>query len=268
MSRTEIPPNVPTLIPRKLRAYPLGPHYQHHLYLSAHLPVGIPPPSPITLVPPSSGPQHQSPVPAQSSKSRSPSPQPPARSLGQHFPQGAFPTLYPTEGFRQMGKWPDNWREACSNGKGYPSPNSTSPLPTRPGVAFGQITLPGLSMARTSGADKLEDRTASHLPCHEGTTSGEATGEDSGERKSSADKPQPRRPPVPHKPSRIPSTGNRATVMDVAQVWSQHEKQGSQDVASPRSASPIARFESHPVQPVGPRPDLINRGNWRMRGNA
>jgi len=39
--------------------------------------------------------------------------------------------------------------------------------------------------------------------------------------------------------------------MDVAQVWSQHEKQGSQDVASPRSVSPNSPSDSHAVQPVG-----------------
>lgn len=38
--------------------------------------------------------------------------------------------------------------------------------------------------------------------------------------------------------------------MDVAQVWSQHEKQGSQDVASPRSVSPNSPSDSHPVQPM------------------
>jgi len=37
--------------------------------------------------------------------------------------------------------------------------------------------------------------------------------------------------------------------MDVAQVWSLHEKQSSQDVTSPRSASPNSPLD--PVQPVG-----------------
>lgn len=44
--------------------------------------------------------------------------------------------------------------------------------------------------------------------------------------------------------------------MDVAQVWSQHEKQGSQDVASPRSASPNSPIDSHPVRPVGTQAGL------------
>jgi hypothetical protein len=81
-----------------------------------------------------------------------------------------------------------------------------------------------------------------------------------GERGPGTDKPQPRRPPVPHKPSRIPSTGNRATVMDVAQVWCQHEKQGSQDVATPRSVSPNSPSEFHPVQPGGIQTGLDHRG--------
>ena len=39
--------------------------------------------------------------------------------------------------------------------------------------------------------------------------------------------------------------------MDVAHVWSQHEKEGSQDVASPRSASPNSPLESGSARPVG-----------------
>ena len=92
----------------------------------------------------------------------------------------------------------------------------------------------------------------------------------SGERKSNDGKPQPRRPPVPHKPSRIPSTGNRPTVMDVAQVWSQHKKQSSQDVVSPRSASPNSPFGSHPVQLVGTEAELdqseLEKGRELERG--
>jgi len=107
-----------------------------------------------------------------------------------------------------------------------------------------------------NGAEKPEDRTPpSPVPAKESLHE-KLQERNSGERKSSTDKPQPRRPPVPHKPSRIPSTGNRPTVMDVAQVWSQHEGQGSHDVASPRSASPSSPFESHPVQAVGTQPGL------------
>ena len=105
-------------------------------------------------------------------------------------------------------------------------------------------------MAHTSsphGADKPEDRApVSPVPAREPQEKPQERR--SGEINSRADKPQPRRPPVPHKPSRIPSTGNRATVMDVAQVWSQHEKQGSQDIASPRSTSPNSPLESHPME--------------------
>jgi len=39
--------------------------------------------------------------------------------------------------------------------------------------------------------------------------------------------------------------------MDVAQVWSQHEKHGSQGVTSSRSASPNSPLESRPAQPAG-----------------
>jgi len=99
------------------------------------------------------------------------------------------------------------------------------------------------------GADKTED----HMPVSPASTKEppreKPQEENSGGRKPSVDKPHSRRPPVPHKPSRIPSTGNRATVMDVAQVWSQHEKQGSQDVASPLSVSPNSPLESHFAQP-------------------
>ena len=132
------------------------------------------------------------------------------------------------------------------NGKGHPSSSSTSPLPTPTRGTFGQIALPGLSMAR-SGADKLEDRApSSPAPAKEPLQEWH-----SGERKFGADILQQRHPPVPYKPSRIPSTGNRATVMDVAQVWSQHEKQSSQDVGSPQPASPDRSFEPHLVQPAG-----------------
>jgi len=98
------------------------------------------------------------------------------------------------------------------------------------------------------GAEKTADR----VPVSPASTKEpplEKPQENSGERKASVDKPHSRRPPVPHKPSRIPSTGNRATVMDVAQVWSQHEKEGSQDVASPLSVSPDSPLEFHPAQP-------------------
>ena len=99
------------------------------------------------------------------------------------------------------------------------------------------------------GADGTEDR----IPVSPASTKEppreKPQEENSGERKPSVDKPHSRRPPVPHKPSRIPSTGNRATVMDVAQVWSQHEKESSQDVASPLSISPDSPLESHPAKP-------------------
>ena len=39
--------------------------------------------------------------------------------------------------------------------------------------------------------------------------------------------------------------------MDVAQVWSRHERQGSQDVATPRPTSPHSPLESCPAQPAG-----------------
>jgi hypothetical protein len=44
--------------------------------------------------------------------------------------------------------------------------------------------------------------------------------------------------------------------MDVAQVWSQHEKQDSQDMASPRSTSPNTPLEFRPVQPAGTQAGL------------
>jgi len=44
--------------------------------------------------------------------------------------------------------------------------------------------------------------------------------------------------------------------MDVAQVWSQHEEQGSQDVESPRSTSPNSPLDPHPVRPSGVQPEL------------
>ena len=132
------------------------------------------------------------------------------------------------------------------DGKDHPLSGTISPLPTPTRGTFGRIPLPGLSMAHTSsphGADKPEDRApVSPVPAREPQEKPQERR--SGEINSRADKPQPRRPPVPHKPSRIPSTGNRATVMDVAQVWSQHEKQGSQDTASPRSTSPNSPLES------------------------
>ena len=134
------------------------------------------------------------------------------------------------------------------NGKGHPSSSS---LMNRGNPR--QTALPGLSIAIPSprGADKVEDRAPlSPTPTKEPPQE-KARERNSGEKKFGVDKPQQRRPPVPHKPSRIPSTGNRATVMDVAQVWSQHEKHGSQDVASPRSTSPNSPLEPHPVWPVG-----------------
>lgn len=137
------------------------------------------------------------------------------------------------------------------NGKSH-TPGLTSPLPTPNKGSFGRVALPGLSTAHIlppRGAEKTEDL----IPVSPASTKEppreKSQEENSGERKSGVDKPHSRRPPVPHKPSRIPSTGNRATVMDVAQVWSQHEKQGSQDVASPLSISPNSPLESHPAQP-------------------
>lgn len=39
-------------------------------------------------------------------------------------------------------------------------------------------------------------------------------------------------PSTPLRPARIPSTGNRATVMDVAQLWSEHKKDSSSETIS------------------------------------
>ena len=148
------------------------------------------------------------------------------------------------------------------NGKGRPSSGSTSPLPTLNREAVGKIALPGLSVAHTpspSGVDKAEDRIPlSPVPVEEPAQE-KLQERNSGERRSGVDKPRPRRPSIPHKPSRIPSTGNRATVMDVAQVWSQHEKQDSQDVESPRSTSPNTPLEFRPVQPAGTQAGLYHR---------
>lgn len=48
--------------------------------------------------------------------------------------------------------------------------------------------------------------------------------------------------------------------MDVAQVWSQHEKQGSQDVATPRSVSPNSPSGFHALHPGGIQTGLDHRG--------
>jgi len=215
----------------------------------------LPPPSPITPVP-STGPQHQPSGSVQWSKSRSPSPQLPLRSSGktlppkEHSPFSVQPKIIDS-----WGNGPIIGVKPVLNGKGYPSSSSTSPLPTPTRSTSGQIALPGLSIAR-SGPEKLEDRTPPSPVSAKEPLQEKPQERHSGERKSSTDKPQPRRPPVPHKPSRIPSTGNRPTVMDVAQVWSQHEEHSSQDMASPRSASPNSPFEPHPVQPVAAQAGL------------
>ena len=145
----------------------------------------------------------------------------------------------------------------AAHGKDHP--NNISPLPTPTRGTFGKIALPGLSETPaplSRGTNELED----HVP-----TSSEITKEPpqvipqqekNGERKSSTEKPHPRRPPVPHRPSRIPSTGSRATVMDVAQVWSEHKKQGSQDMSSPRPASPNGLIEPRVTQPTETPPGL------------
>ena len=116
-----------------------------------------------------------------------------------------------------------------------------------------------------SGPEKLEDCVSSPAVPAKEPLQEELQERRNEERRPGADKPQPRRPPVPHKPSRIPSTGNRATVMDVAQVWSQHEEQGSQDVTTPRSVSPNSPSEFHPVQPGGIQTGLDHRGELEKR---
>ena len=47
--------------------------------------------------------------------------------------------------------------------------------------------------------------------------------------------------------------------MDVAQVWSQHEKQNSQDVSSPPPTSPSSPLESHPARSMGTQDRLNNQ---------
>jgi hypothetical protein len=44
--------------------------------------------------------------------------------------------------------------------------------------------------------------------------------------------------------------------MDVAQVWSEHERQDSYDASSPQPISPSSPLESHPVQLMGTRAEL------------
>lgn len=134
---------------------------------------------------------------------------------------------------------------------------SGSTSPTR--GTLGKIALPGLSKT-CAPSPQVKDSSEDHGPSPvfmEGPPQQGPQERDKVERKSSPDKPQPRRPAVPHKPSRIPSTGNRATVMDVAQVWSEHEKQSSQNAPGPRSSSPNSPLESHSIHPMGTqtRPD-------------
>ena len=52
--------------------------------------------------------------------------------------------------------------------------------------------------------------------------------------------------------------------MDVAQVWSEHERQSSQDVSSPQLASPNSPLESHLVQPVGSQVELDRQRELEM----
>lgn len=207
----------------------------------------LPPLSPTILPPPSS--HHQHSIPVRPSRSRSPSPQLPARSSGQTTPLNEY---FP---FSARPKIVDRWAngpvigiKSVPNGNDHPISSSTSPTRS----TFRKIALPGSSRACAPpplGTDSPEDHVPSPVFTIEPPQE-KPQERNSVERRSSADKPQPRRPAVPHKPSRIPSTGNRATVMDVAQVWSEHGKHGPQNVSSPRPASPNSPLESRSVHPM------------------
>ena len=240
----------------KLPGLSSGPALPALLILPTHSAASTdpPPPSPITLTPSSGSPSyHHHPTPVRQSMSRSPPPQPPARLSGQttppkeHLPPSARPKI--------VDRWangPVIGVKPVPNGKGRPMSNPTSPIPGAP----GKIALPGLS--RTSppwGTGNPGDCGPSpdfvKEPPQEESEERSSVG-----RKPGGDKPQPRRPVVPHKPSRIPSTGNRATVMDVAQVWSEHEKQDSQHDSSPRSTSPSSPLESRSTHLIGTQAKL------------
>lgn len=213
----------------------------------------LPPPSP-TALPQSFDPSSYRPSAAsvRLSKSRSSSPQPPAQPSVQAIPSEEH--FLPSTPQKVADRWangPIIGVKPITDGSDNPASIPTSPLPTPTGGNFGKIALPGLSEARTSSphsTDKLEGRTPPSPILVKEPPQEKSRKRNDGERRSSVDKPQPRRPPVPHKPSRIPSTGNRATVMDVAQVWSEHEKQSSQDASSPQPTSPISPLGSHPLE--------------------
>lgn len=106
------------------------------------------------------------------------------------------------------------------NGKGGP-PSVQQHQPEQNGMT-GRIALPGLAITPPSTQTPQAQR----------------------EERSS-------RPPTPVR-TRIPSTGNRATVMDVAQVWSEHQKGSSAD------GVPTVEVEEEP-----PRPDVRAAvANW------
>ncbi|KAF9792515.1 hypothetical protein BJ322DRAFT_52505 [Thelephora terrestris] len=212
-------------------------------------------PSP-TLPPPSgSSSHHQHPIPISLSRSRSPSPQPPARSSGQTIsPEEHFPLSTRPKVTDRWERGPIIGVKPVINGKDHLTSSSTSPLSTPARGTSGKIALPGLCEAHTPSprrTDSPEDHTPRSPALTKEPLQGRPQERNIGGKKPDSDKPQPRRPAVPHKPSRIPSTGSRARVMDVAQVWSEHEKQSSQDAPSPRIGSPNNLIEFHPVQPVG-----------------
>lgn len=262
-----VPSNVGDPDPLKLPGASSGPALPAPILLThSATSQDLPPPSPKMFPPSSSFPPHrQHPIPVRSPRSRPSSPQPPAPSsrqttpLKDHFPLSAQPKI--------VDRWangPVIGVKPVPTGKGHQKSSPVSP--TR--GTFGKIALPGLSRARTPpprGTDNLGDHVPSPVS-GKGPPQEEPQERNSVERRPNTDKPQPRRPAVPHKPSRIPSTGNRATVMDVAQVWSEHERQSSQNVASPRSASPSSPLEPRSTHPVGTSTRLDHQGEPEKGG--
>ncbi|KAJ3883602.1 hypothetical protein F5051DRAFT_391138 [Lentinula edodes] len=149
----------------------------------------------------------------------------------------------------KLGRVADRWAEQAIIGVrpvASRSPSTESEIPKTSGMV-GRRALPGLAATPTIVPSKLPSGPPSPVKPFSipRTESSEKSPVSPG--LVSKYPFEPTRPTTPTRHSRIPSTGNRATVMDVAQIFTEPQKQ-----MEPEKASPEVIEEPASLPPLNP----------------
>ncbi|KAH8828504.1 hypothetical protein DL96DRAFT_1603512 [Flagelloscypha sp. PMI_526] len=177
------------------------------------------------------------------------SPAPMKAGIPNHQPSAQFIQRAPAE-LNPSNRVTDRWGENSVIGvkpTGQATKSIVQPTP-KPNGMVGKVALPGLSAPAQSQPRSRSVSPSDTRPSPPSTTQSPGIGIGAP--------PRERSPGAAAKHARIPSTGNRATVMDVAQVM--QERAESTSPISPRHPEPTLVAEPEPIptpEPVQPTPE-------------